>query len=317
MKKIPLFDAHCDTISRFCAKRFQTDSLAASSGHLDLARTAGFAPYAQFFALFANRATPGPAMWDRYCMMLARLRREVSDHPEQIALCCSAQDACMAGEQGKIAAFVSVEGAELLDCDPGKLEKAWRDGVRAVTVTWNHANALSGSHMDRPEQGLTEQGVAFVRRMRELGMLVDVSHLSDRGFWDITEKAPGPVIATHSNARAIYFHTRNLTDEQITAIIQCRGVIGLNLFVDFIGPKPSSVDDVRAHLDHILDLGGEDAVALGGDWDGADPLVGGFDDISCWRVLYDELVRRNYPEVLIEKLFYNNMMRIVREVCST
>lgn len=317
MKSIPLFDAHCDTVSRMCAKQFQTDSLADSSGHLDLSRTVGFAPYAQFFALFANRITPGPAMWDRYCMMLKRLRREVSANSQRITLCGTAQEACRAAEQGKAAAFISVEGAELLDCDLNRLEAAFRDGVRAVTVTWNYANALSGSHIDCPEQGLTERGVAFVRRMRELGMLVDVSHLSDRGFWDITDKVPGPLIATHSNAREIYFHTRNLTDEQITAIIQSRGVIGLNLYVEFVGPRPASVDDVRAHLDHILDLGGEDTVSLGGDWDGADPLVGGFDDIACWRVLYEELLRRNYSEELILNLFYNNMMRIVREVCST
>lgn len=315
MEKIPLFDAHCDSVSRFLTET--GDSLAQSTGHLDLERVKGFAPYAQFFALFADSAQPGPPMWERYHALLERFRREIKDHADRVAFCRTAEEACLAARRGKAVAFLSVEGAELLDCDLEKLESAFLDGVRAVNVTWNHANALSGSHKDRPEQGLTPWGIRFVRRMRELGMLIDVSHLSDPGFWDVLEYAPGPIIATHSNARDVFFHTRNLTNEQITAIINCRGVMGLNLFVDFIGTPPATVDTVVAHLEHVLELGGEDTVALGGDWDGADPLVDGFRDIAHWRVLYEELLRRNYSKTLIEKLFYNNMMRIVREVCST
>lgn len=315
MEKIPLFDAHCDSISRFLLQK--SDSLKKSGGHLDLDRVRGFAPYAQFFALFANASTPGPAMWERYLALLERFRGEVNACTERVVHCRTADEACSAGKQGKIAAFLSVEGGELLDCDLSKLDIACKDGVRAINVTWNHANALSGSHKDHPEQGLTQQGIRFVRRMRELGILIDVSHISDPGFWDVLEYAPGPIIATHSNARDVFFHTRNLTDEQITAIINCHGVIGLNLFVDFVGVLPSGVDSVLTHLERILELGGEDTVALGGDWDGADPLVDGFRDISGWRVLYEELLRRNYSEELVQKIFYFNMMRIVREVCST
>lgn len=317
MKHIPLFDAHCDTVHRLCSGRFAGESLAQSSGHLDLDKAAVFGPYAQFFALFANSASPGPAMWERYQTMLACLRHEVSVNSDRISLCRNFEQAHHAVEQGKVAAFLSVEGAELLDCDLHKLERAWLDGVRAITITWNHANELSSSHRDHPEQGLTEQGVLFVKRMRELGILVDVSHLSDAGFWDIVEKIPGPVIATHSNARNVFYHTRNLTNEQITAIIENQGVIGLNLYVEFVGAVPTSVDSLRAHLDHILDLGGENSVALGGDWDGADPLVGGFRDISDWSILYEELLHRNYPQALVDKIFYSNMMRVVKEVCNT
>ena len=315
MEQIPLFDAHCDSVSFFLDST--EDNLSKSGGHLDLARVSGFAPYAQFFALFADSEACGPDMGERYQMMLERFRCEISKNSGRIVHCRTAQEARCAGQQGKIAAFLSVEGGELLDCDPEKLDVAHRDGVRAINLTWNHANALSGSHKDHPEQGLTDRGIRFVRRMRELGMLIDVSHISDRGFWDILDDSPGPIIATHSNARSVFFHTRNLTDEQITAIINCRGVIGLNLFVDFMGKEPTSVDTVIAHLEHMLDLGGADTVALGGDWDGANPLVGGFRDISDWRILYEELLRRNYTGELIQNLFYYNMMRIVKEVCST
>src|SRR5699024_6221623 len=127
--------------------------------------------------------------------------------------------------QGRADALLSVEGAQLLGCDPGRLERAARDGVRVITLTWNRANALSGSHRDHPERGLTEQGRRFVRRMGELGLLVDVSHLSPAGFWDVMELSRRPVLATHSNARAVWEHTRNLTDGQITAIIKNQGFV--------------------------------------------------------------------------------------------
>lgn len=317
MDPIPVFDAHCDTAWRMCRQDNTEDHLARSTGQVDLARASSFAPYGQFFALYSNPARPGPAMWSRYLAMVSRMYKELDANREQVVLCRTAQQAETAARQGRAAAFLSVEGAELLDCAVDKLDIAFEHGVRAVNLTWNHANALCGSHCDRPEQGLTARGVEFVRHMKRLGMLVDVSHLSDPGVWDVLEVVGGPIMASHSNARSVFFHTRNLTDEQITAIIKGRGVIGLNLYAGFVGPGPCKMDALRAHLDHILDLGGEDCLALGGDWDGAWPMVEGFEDISNWRLLYEELLVHNCPEALIQKIFYNNMMRIVKEVCST
>lgn len=310
---IPLFDGHCDTLLYM---RNTGEGLDRNGGQLDLDRAACYGPYAQFFAVFHDRAVEGPPMWERFLAQAELFERTMARHADRIVHCRSGRDAQLAARQGKTAAFLSVEGGELLDCDEEKLEQAWRMGVRAVNITWNHANALSGSHKDRPEQGLTPQGVRFVRRMRALGMLIDVSHLSDPGVRDVLEYAPGPVIATHSNARSVFFHTRNLTDGQITAIIKSRGVIGLNLYAPFVGADPTP-DDLVAHLEHMLALGGEDTVALGGDWDGAETLVRGFRDIADWRVLYEALLRRNYPEALVQNLFYFNMMRIVNEVCNT
>jgi len=255
-------------------------------------------------------------MWERFLAQEELFRREMEKNSGRIVQCRTAWEAQRAAREGKAAAFLSVEGAELLECSLERLEQARAMGVRAVNPTWNHANQLSGSHKDRPEQGLTPQGRCFVRRMRALGMLIDVSHLSDRGFWDVLETAPGPVIATHSNARNVFFHTRSLTDEQITAIIDQRGVIGLNLYPCFLGENPD-LETAVAHLEHILELGGEHTAALGGDWDGVDHLPRGVQDARGWLDFYRLLQRKNYPEPLLKDLFYNNMMRIVREVCST
>ena len=314
MNTIPLFDAHCDFFWHL--EKNRGDSLAKSSGQIDFSRVSGYAPYAQFFALFSNSAKEGPPMRERFLSQLEAFRAELSKYPDRIIHCRTAEQAEQAAKEGKIAAFLSVEGAELLDCDPEKLDFAHGVGVRCINITWNNPNALSGTNCYESERGLSKQGIRYVKRMRELGILIDVSHLSDPGFWDIMEYVPGPIIATHSNARDVFFHTRNLTDRQITAIIEHRGVIGLNLAPQFTGKHPD-IDTVLTHLERMLELGGEDTVALGGDWDGVSSLVNGFRDISDWRVLYEELLRRNYAPERIEKLFYNNMMRIVREVCST
>lgn len=311
---IPLFDGHCDTLS-MCF--YTGQEFFANTGNLDLERMmACYVPYAQFFAIFSNSDWEGPPMWERFLGQEALFRREIEKNSNRITLCLTAQQAQQAAREGKAAAFLSVEGAELLECSLERLEQAYAMGVRAVNPTWNHANQLSGSHKDRPEEGLTPQGRAFVRRMRALGVLIDVSHLSDRGFWDLLETAPGPVIATHSNSRSIFFHTRNLTDEQITAIIDQQGVIGLNLYPGFLGEDPD-LETAVAHLDHILELGGAHTVALGGDWDGVECLPRGVQDARGWLDFYRLLQRKNYPEPLLQDLFYNNMMRIVREVCST
>ena len=225
--------------------------------------------------------------------------------------CRTIEEADRAHEQGKAAAFLSVEGAELLDCDVDRLEQAAADGVVAINLTWNNANAISGTNVQEPERGLSPLGRQFVMRMQELGVLVDVSHLSDPGFWDVIEIVRKPIIASHSNARSVWNHTRNLTDEQITAIINNQGIIGLNFYRDFIG-YGEDFDTVRTHLDHILSLGGEKQVALGGDWDGCD-TIDALPTILQLADLYEYLLTRNYAQTMLEDLFYNNLMRVVRD----
>lgn len=305
MTRIPVFDAHCDTISRVLKTG---ESIYRNSGMVEVEKTSAvFGCYCQLFALFADCARPDHAAYDE---LLTCFRRQMSANRNCISHCRSAEEALRANEQGKAAAFLSVEGAELLDCDPELLEQAAKDGVIAINLTWNHANAISGSGRDEPERGLSALGCRFVARMEELGILVDVSHLSDPGFWDVMEQATKPIIASHSNARAVWDHTRNLTDDQITAIIKNQGVIGLNFYRDFIG-HGENFDAVRMHLDHMLDLGAEKQVALGGDWDGCD-TIDALPDVTRLTDLFDYLLTHGYCEALLYDLFYNNLMRVVR-----
>ena len=308
-----LFDGHCDTILR-CY--LEGGGLRRQAGHLDLERRRGKGRWAQFFATFGSpEDMPGRSLWEVFLEEYALFRSEVDANADLVAFCRTGEEARAAFAAGKTAAFLSAEGAELLDCDPDKLRLAHRMGVRIVNITWNHPNALSGTNAEEPDRGLSEQGRAFVKTMGELGMLVDVSHLSDPGFWDVMEVTDRPVVATHSNARAIFPHPRNLTDAQFTAIINTNGVAGLNMYAGFLGDDPD-FDTVVSHLEHFLALGGENNVSMGGDWDGITRMPRGMSGIQDMEKLYEHLLRRNYSESLLEKVFYSNLMRVVNEVCS-
>ena len=312
MEPISVFDAHCDTISR-CWREYE--GLDCNSGMISLEKVSGFKRYCQFFALWtADGYTGYPAGGDSieraYHVLLRCFKDQIARNSNKIVQCCTAVEAERANRQGKVAAFLSVEGGELLGCDPDRLEQAARDGVKAINITWNFANALSGSHSDEPERGLSTIGYRFVKKMEDLHILVDVSHLSEAGFWDVVEIARRPILASHSNIKSVWNHTRNLTDEQITAIIKNQGVIGLNFYEEFVGGS-RDLDMIRAHLDRLLELGGGKTAALGGDWDGCDTMAG-LPAIDSLPRLYEHLLRHGYTETVVQDLFYNNLMRVVR-----
>ncbi|MCI8915366.1 MAG: membrane dipeptidase [Oscillospiraceae bacterium] len=312
MKQISVFDAHCDTISR-CWREYE--GLYANSGMISLERTAGFAQYCQFFALwtadgYTGYPLGGDSVERAYYALLRCFKDQMARNSDKIVQCRTAGEAERANRQGKAAAFLAVEGAELLGCDPARLDEAAAEGVAAINLTWNHANALSGSSKEEPERGLSPLGREFVAKMEDLHILVDVSHLSEAGFWDVAELARRPFIASHSNAKLVWDHTRSLTDGQINAIIKNQGVIGLNFYEEFVGGS-RDLDMVRAHLDYLLELGGEKTVALGGDWDGCDTIAD-LPAIDSLPRLYEHLLHHGYRETVVQDLFYNNLMRVVR-----
>ena len=312
MGEIDLFDGHCDTLSACCQRG---EGFWENSGQLDLKRTRGFGRYTQFFAVFGDthELTISP---DRHFRAeYALFQRELEENSAYIVQCRTGGQIEAAVRAGRTAAILSVEGAELLGCELGALEEAHRLGVRAINLTWNHANLLSGSIAEEPTRGLSPRGKAFVRRMEALGILVDVSHLSEPGFWDVAAMARKPFFASHSNARTVFPAQRNLTDAQFTAIIEHQGVAGLNMFRDFLGDRPG-LDTIIAHLEHFLALGGEKNVCIGGDWDGIPVPPDGIVGVWDMEKLYERLLQRNYHEALLRDVFYENLMRVVNEVCT-
>ena len=299
--KFPLFDAHCDTLS---AMLETGQTLRRNSLHVDLDRGRKYMPWAQFFAIFGQEFMPQYALF----------QRELAANRADMMFCKTAQDAEIATSEGKTAAFLSVEGAELLDCSLERLEEAAARGVRMVTLTWNNKNALSGTNVEGSDRGLTQLGRRFVRKCQELGVIVDVSHLSEPGFWDVTEEVSGPFVASHSNSATVWPHSRNLTDAQFLAIIKAGGVAGLNLYSEFVGESPAVEDAIR-HIEHFLDLGGAKSIAIGADLDGCDTLPQGIAGIQDMEKLAEGLLGKNYSQALVQDIFYNNLFRVVQEVC--
>lgn len=314
-KHIPLFDGHCDTLSRLLLH--PEERLFQAHGQWNLDLSIRFQPQAQFFAVFWDSQAPLAKYFAK--RQLKIFRRDCKVFQDKVALCRTGDEAKAAGAQRKLAAFLSLEGAELIGCSERELEKWHKEGLRMVGITWNHANALSGSCIEEPERGLSDQGKSFVRKAQELGMLVDVSHLSDAGFWDavkVVEITKKPLVASHSNSRTVFSHPRNLTDEQFDAIMKYHGVVGLNAYTRFLGEGEVTSETLMVHLEHFLSLGGERTVALGGDWDGCDRLPRGYTGIWSWGNFYETLLRHNYKEGLVQDLFYNNFMRTVNRVCT-
>ncbi len=318
MKPISVFDAHCDTISR-CY--YLHEGLRCNTGDLSLEKTERFARYCQFFALWTTKEYTdgdGCTMEEAYHTLLGCFRAQMACNSDKIIQCRTAQDVEQAHRCGKAAAFLTVEGAELLGCDPARLDQAAIDGVTAINLTWNYANALSGSSKEQPERGLSTVGRDFVRKMEDLRILVDVSHLSDAGFYDVLQVTGKPFVASHSNARAVCPSVRNMTDDMIRKLSGRGGVMGLNFCADFLEEKPlgeknpGTIAAVVRHARHIADVGGIEVLGLGSDFDGIDThqeLPG----VQGMERLWDGLHQAGFSQDALDRIFYGNVLRVYRE----
>ena len=282
-----------------------------NGGHVDLNRIGEVGPYAQIFTFFWDAAeAPEQGMFALANEMYGLFCGEMERMSDRIVQCRNKDEILAATEKGKIAALLSVEGADLLDCDPDNIALAKDWGVKLINPTWNRANVLSGSHCEDPQRGLSDRGRAFVRSGNDAGILMDVSHLSEKGFWDLMEVTTKPVVASHSNARSVHDHSRSLTDDQFRAICQSGGVVGLNFYTAFVGAEPT-MEQFQKHLEHFLMLGGENHIALGADFDGCDSLVQGIGGVQDIPLLWQFLAEKGYSEKLLNKLFWDNWLRIM------
>ncbi len=298
---IPLFDCHCDTISRVMT---EGGSLRKNNFHTDLERLHKFAPCAQVFAVCAETLDRPVEKADA---MLRRLSQEIEENSDIVMLCLNFHDIKKAAESGKVAVFISIEGCEQIS----SLESAYQNGVRILHPTWNFDNELCGAAVGSG-RGLTEKGRAFVKKAQHMGFVLDMSHISERGFWDTLEACEKPVIAGHSNAKSLCNVPRNLTDEQFNALVLIGGGAGINLYPEFLG-LGKDINAVIAHIEHFLSLGGERSVFLGCDFDGIDSTPTGLDGVQKLDKLYNELLNRNYPEALVRALFWDNLYDIMEK----
>lgn len=309
MEHIPYFDAHCDTIYRCLRTGAQ---LRENDGHLDLRRASAFGRFAQVFALYQDpeEVPQGSTMVREGQLLHQKFLREMEQNRDVIVPCRTGAEVDRAAADGKMAAILSIEGAELIGCDPGQVETAAEWGVRFLNPVWNWPNVLSGTNCRDTDRGLSPLGADFLRQLEACHICPDVSHISDPGFWDVVRLARGPVVATHSNSRALCPHRRNLTDDMFRAIRDTGGVVGLNLYRPFVGPA-GTMEELVAHVEHFLELGGEKALCLGGDLDGCGTLAAGMQGVQDMPRLWQALAARGYPQALLEDLFWNNLWRMV------
>ncbi|HSL94253.1 MAG TPA: dipeptidase [Bacillota bacterium] len=308
-------DAHCDTVLRMIRSDFALGE-EHPDGHIDLPRLKRGGVDLQFFALYIEPQFKPDRSAKRVLQLLDAFYREQAANADALSVALSVSDIKEARQQGKVAALLSIEGGEALEGDLGVLRMMHRLGVRAIGLTWNQRNEIADGVGEKSAGGgLTDFGRQVVTEMNRLGMIVDVSHLSERSFWDCIETSRQPIIASHSNAKALCGHVRNLTDDQIVALAKNGGVMGINLSSEFLVQEgQASIADVVRHIDHICALVGPEHVGLGADFDGIKEPPFGLMDVSQFPALTEALVEHGFDEIFIKGFLGGNFMRVIETV---
>ncbi len=318
---VPVFDLHCDTSLALLGDTMnRAGSLRKNELHIDLERGSKLPGYCQCFACFT---TPGMEDWGGadavrvFEREIATIQREVYQNGDLIRIAYTTEEIEENRRNGIISAVLTIEGTAGIGYDPELLENLYQIGFRICSLGWNEKNLLTGSH--QTGGGLTDRGREFVKEAQRLGMLVDVSHISDDGFWDIMEITNAPVVATHSNSRAVWDVSRNLTDDMFRAICRTGGVAGLNLYAGFVGEEEKAdLNQACDHLLHFLELDPSGKhLALGGDLDGCNPLVKEFKGVQGYPRLAQRLLERGVGEQTVMDIFWNNAIGVMEcAVCN-
>lgn len=332
-------DMHCDTLSEIW--RGNAQSLECNGLCVDLERLKKAGAKTQFFACFVNAAGSGSDVWERaWKNVLGMTELARSSEGEQLhfireageveggnpinPVCPPVPEQEFSGIKG----ILTVEEGGVLNGKMERLDELYRRGIRLITLTWNYENCIGSPNSLDPqvmERGLKPFGIQMVERMNELGMIIDVSHLSDGGFWDCIRCSRTPIVASHSNARSLCSHPRNLTDEMLRALGNKGGVAGVNFYSAFLREKNGTGESVRAgledivrHMRRMMDQAGEDAVALGTDFDGfeTEALPEKIRGVQDMDLLWEAMRQSGITSRQIDKIAYGNVSRIMKEVFS-
>jgi membrane dipeptidase len=347
MPNPPIFDGHNDVLTRLHGagglrevKHFVKGS---TDGHIDMlrAKEGGFG--GGFFAVYVTSpdADFGPMLeemqkpeyyvekpesvsWTRGAK-IAMAQMAILNKMEDKGALTICTDTAMIEDcltTGKMAAILHMEGAEAIDRDFHALDVFYRAGLRSLGPVWSRdtifAEGVPFAFPSGPDigGGLTKSGEKLVAKCNRLGVMIDLSHLNEAGFWDVARLSDAPLVATHSNAHAITPHSRNLTDKQLDAIAESKGVVGLNFATAMLRSDGRMVadtplSDMLTHLDHLIGRLGEDGVAIGSDFDGA-TVPDAIKDCTGLPVLIDAMRSHGYGEDLIEKLAWKNWIRVLK-----
>lgn len=353
-----IVDMHCDTISELlnCKRRGESCELRSNALHVDLERMTGADYLLQNFALFVDVGNSREP-WEDICELHDLYTQELTANSDVVAPVYSYEDIERNKASGKISAMLTVEEGAVCGGEIGRLEQLYDMGVRMLTLTWNYKNELASpnlnsemgkkiweqcrrlrtgecseseaeqielqlsKYMSTPNTtgGLTECGREFASRMEQLGMIIDVSHLSDAGFYDIMQYSTKPFVASHSNAREVCGCVRNLTDHMIRSLAERGGCMGLNFCADFL-ETPSAykvnsgnIQSVVKHAAHIVNVGGIEVLGLGSDFDGIDTNAE-LPGVQSMGRLWEAMRKEGFTEGQLDKIFGENVLRVYRDV---
>ena len=321
---IPIIDLHCDTIMALYQKK--DNELKSNNLQIDINKLKEGNYLAQVFAMFVFlRGNDNPF---KVCdEMIDLFYSELEKNKAEIKIALNSKDLIKNQNNGLLNAILSIEEGGVIDGVLSNVDYFYERGVRMICLNWNFINGIGHPNFtlsEKPdftkpntEKGLTSFGIEVVKRMEKLGMIIDVSHLSDKGFWDVFNNTTKPFIASHSNARSICNHVRNLTDDMIKALSSRGGVMGLNFCTNFINSDANITytSDIVKHALHIIEVGGIDCLAIGTDFDGIGRTTE-IDHAGEMGKLYEAFKEAGLSDDDIEKIFYKNFLRVFEEVCG-
>lgn len=318
-------DMHCDTISELLHGE-QGQSLAQNKLCVDMGGLKKAETWIQYFACFVNAGKYADeqkillkqsweAAWKEVLCLLERLHQEANGNLQMFHSCRDVEFS-----KGSIYAFATVEEGGVLNGNLKRLESLYQRDVRLLTLTWNYENCIGYPNSRREtvmRKGLKPFGVEVIRRMNDMGMLIDVSHLSDGGFWDCIRESKAPVVASHSNARALCAHPRNLSDEMLRALAEKGGVSGLNFYPAFLCKDGQVTTEIIArHAKYMMEIAGEDIVAVGTDFDGfqLENQERYISHVSEMEGVWESCKKAGITERQLDKICWKNVWRVMQEV---
>ena len=304
MKKI-LVDCHNDTAYRMY---FEKQSLFSNNLHIDLQKQQKFKTLL-FYAIFLDPDYINGDVDAYFYNLYHNFISELTANSQYIALVDDIDDFLQNSLQG---AILTLEGGEFID-SLEKVEVLKKLKIKAVNLTWNNSNQIATAQMSGDKGGLTKFGYRVVDQLLENGILPDLSHISDQAFYDVLDYVNKPVLVSHSNARAVCGFPRNVTDDMFLRIIKNGGVAGINFCCDFLGEKPD-IDTIVDHIEHFLELGGENNLAFGSDFDGIPSLPKGIRDFSSYDKIIEKMQLRNINSEAIEKIMSKNIIRLLKGI---
>ena len=316
-------DMHCDTVGSLwmAEKAGKPMSLRKNDLHIDLEKMQKGDYLLQNLAMFVFLGREKDPLVN-VLEMIDVYRRHMAENADIIAPVLSYSDIEKNANAGKMSGMLTIEEGGVLKGSPYVLRNLYELGVRMLTLTWNFENEIGypntvvkQEYYDPSKKyGLKPEGIEIVREMNRLGMIVDVSHLGDDGFWDVVQYSDAPFVASHSNARSMCSHTRNLTDEMIRALADKGGVTGINFCGDFLNPNGKSrVEDMIRHMKHIKNVGGIGVLGLGTDYDGIDGDLELY-DCSTMQTLAEEMEKQGFTHKEVEQVFHGNVLRVYKDV---